>query len=111
MTPSEPKTRLLARDVMQAKVITTYPEMSLLAASKLFHDNKITGAPVVTKEGKLVGVISQSDLVRHRHRPGAVAPPASSGPYWNPEQAAGLITGQSQVDDKKTVAKVMSAVV
>lgn len=55
---------MLARDIMHRKVKTLTPETSIREAAKLFSDRRITGAPVVSREGHLVGVVSQTDLVR-----------------------------------------------
>lgn len=94
---------LVARDVMETKLITAYPTMTLQEAAKLFHDHKITGAPVVDRDGKLVGVVSQSDLVRYRYR--------SDGSFWNAENAAGMLYKQAPIDESRQVGKVMSPVV
>ena len=54
----------LARDVMQTHVITVDPELPLLDAHRLLVEEEIGGAPVVDETGRLVGVISSSDLLR-----------------------------------------------
>jgi CBS domain-containing protein len=53
-----------AKDIMHRKVITARPEMTLGELVRVFDDHHISGAPVVGPEGDLVGVISQTDLVR-----------------------------------------------
>lgn len=53
-----------AKDIMKKQVATVSPEMSLREAAKLFSNRQITGAPVVNLHGNLVGVVSQTDLVR-----------------------------------------------
>ncbi len=60
---------LTARDIMQTKVVTVTPDMSLSEVSDLLFQHRITGAPVVEKgrvhaPGGVLGVISRSDLVR-----------------------------------------------
>lgn len=60
-----------ARDLMRRKVITATPEMTLKELADLFINRHITGAPVVDRIGKTVGVVSQTDLVRHEHEAGA----------------------------------------
>jgi CBS domain-containing protein len=52
-----------AGDVMQTNVISVPMTMDLRELAKLFLDKGITGAPVVDGEGRLQGVISQTDLV------------------------------------------------
>lgn len=54
----------LARDVMQSHVVTVEAELPLLDVHRLFVEEEITGAPVVDEVGRLVGVISSSDLLR-----------------------------------------------
>jgi len=56
--------RLTARHLMHADVLTVEPEMSLAEAWDLFRSHRIGGAPVVSAAEGLVGVLSQSDLLR-----------------------------------------------
>jgi len=53
----------LAKTVMTKKVVTLTPEDSVKKAAKVLVDNDISGAPVVDSAGKLVGLISESDLI------------------------------------------------
>jgi CBS domain-containing protein len=55
---------LTARDVMETRVITVSPDDPLLAVQRLFVDSEINGAPVVDESGRVLGVISTSDLLR-----------------------------------------------
>ncbi|MHB9075142.1 MAG: CBS domain-containing protein [Desulfobaccales bacterium] len=54
---------LQARNIMTIDVLTVSPETSISELSKLLENRKIGGVPVVDKDGRLVGVITQSDLV------------------------------------------------
>jgi CBS domain-containing protein len=54
---------LYARDIMTTEVLTVSPETSIADLSKTLENRKIGGVPVVDKGGRLVGVITQSDLV------------------------------------------------
>jgi len=45
-------------------VLTVGPEDTVLAAAQLMLDQKISGLPVVEKSGKLVGMITESDIFR-----------------------------------------------
>ncbi len=38
------------------------PDTSIAAAAQLFHDQHLSGAPVIDEAGHLVGVVSQTDL-------------------------------------------------
>ena len=50
-----------ARDIMETGVITVTPDMSLHEAGTILSRNRISGAPVVDEELKLIGVISSPD--------------------------------------------------
>lgn len=50
------------KDIMSTKLITISPEESVEKAAILMMDHKIGGLPVVDKAGKLVGVITQTDV-------------------------------------------------
>jgi CBS domain-containing protein len=52
-----------ASDVMSRDVICVPEEMELRELTRLFLDRGITGAPVLNRQGDLVGVISQRDLL------------------------------------------------
>lgn len=53
-----------ASDVMTVSVITIEPDATVHTAAKLMLERGISGLPVVDKDGKLVGIISEGDLVR-----------------------------------------------
>jgi CBS domain-containing protein len=60
--------------VMQREVVTLRPEASVRDAERLFAEHRIGGAPVVDDAGRLVGVLSQSDLARvEAERPSTAA--------------------------------------
>lgn len=54
---------LLARDVMTRNVVCVRTATNLRELEKIFLEKRISGAPVVDDGGRLVGVISQTDLV------------------------------------------------
>lgn len=61
------------RSFMINAVTALTPNTSLAAASKLFHEQRITGAPVVDAQCRCVGVLSQTDLlVRGEQRSSAI---------------------------------------
>ncbi len=55
-------------DFMTRQVVTVTPETSILDAARLMLDHKISGLPVVTDEGRVVGIISEHDLLRGKKR-------------------------------------------
>ncbi|HHV76443.1 MAG TPA: CBS domain-containing protein [Syntrophothermus lipocalidus] len=52
-----------AKDIMTKEVITVRPEQSVEEVAKILADNRISGVPVVDDTGKLVGVVTESDLM------------------------------------------------
>ncbi len=52
-----------AKDVMSTKLITIASDTKVRDAVKLMLEHRISGLPVVDSSGKLVGLITESDLV------------------------------------------------
>lgn len=57
---------MLARDVMSSPVITLRPDVPVHAAAALLVSHGFTGAPVVDAEHRIIGVVTEADLVRGR---------------------------------------------
>jgi len=55
---------LRIEDFMTRRVVTVTPDTSILAAAKLMLENHISGLPVVDTSAHVVGIISESDLLR-----------------------------------------------
>ncbi len=55
---------LTARDIMTREVITISPEASVEDLAKLLEESRIGGMPVMDAGGRIVGVVTQSDLVQ-----------------------------------------------
>jgi CBS domain-containing protein len=58
-----------AREIMTWQVITVRPDTSVRDIAALMVEKHISGVPVVTDSGKLIGIVSQSDLL-HRQEVG-----------------------------------------
>ncbi len=54
---------LTAKDIMTTEVITVTTEMSVRDLADTLWKNRISGAPVVDKENRLVSVVTESDLI------------------------------------------------
>ena len=54
-----------ARDIMIKDFITVSEDTDVWELARLFTVKRITGAPVISGEGALVGVVSQTDIIRH----------------------------------------------
>lgn len=52
-----------ARDIMNKEVITVNPEDNVEQLVKLLLENKISGVPVVDEQGKVIGIVSEADLI------------------------------------------------
>lgn len=66
MKPVTPGTPRVVGDLMTRDPIVVRADAPLAAAARLLDEHRITGLPVVDAAGALVGVVSQTDLVRAR---------------------------------------------
>ena len=55
---------LTAADVMHTDVLTVSPKLPMLDLEKLLIEHRVGGVPVV-EDGKIIGIISRSDVIRH----------------------------------------------
>ena len=62
-----------ARDIMRKQVLTVRPETTLRELARLLSSRGVSGAPVVGPQGDLIGVVSQTDLLRQRDEDSPVA--------------------------------------
>ncbi len=53
-----------AADVMVTNVITVTPDQSVQEVAEILLTKRISGLPVVDADGKLVGIVSEGDLMR-----------------------------------------------
>jgi CBS domain-containing protein len=54
---------MTAKDIMTRDVITASPAASVKDLAKLLIHNQISGAPVVDGKGRLLGIVSEADIV------------------------------------------------
>lgn len=73
-----------AADVMTTNVIAVAPQTSVREVARILHLNRISAVPVVDDAGKVVGMLSEGDLIR-RGRPGG----GHGGSWWLESFAAG----------------------
>ncbi|WP_433361186.1 CBS domain-containing protein [Actinoplanes sp. CA-142083] len=55
-----------AKDIMSSPVHTVRPTASVEAAAELITARRVTALPVVDDAGRLAGMVSEGDLLRHR---------------------------------------------
>jgi len=102
---------LATRDIMTAPVTTVGPDMSLLELENTLRTGKIGGAPVVA-DGKLVGMVARSDIIRQL----AVEDTYAEFAYDLFEQVYGLQEHRAedvgqQVGERLTALRVKDAMV
>lgn len=61
------------RDVMTRTVLSVGPDAPLKDVARTLIEHRISGLPVVDASGKVIGVLSEGDLLAKERRPGAVA--------------------------------------
>jgi CBS domain-containing protein len=52
-----------AKDVMTKRLMTTKPDSKIIEVIKLMVDQKVTGLPVVTDDGDLLGMVTEKDIL------------------------------------------------
>ena len=57
---------ILARDIMRRKLVTVRQDLPLVELAKVLAKNRISGAPVVDRRDRLVGIVSLSDMAATR---------------------------------------------
>lgn len=101
---------MLARDIMSSPVVTVLPETSVKDAAKLLTERRFTALPVVDADGELLGMVTETDLVRDRvpmdtrYRPGGSGAPV-------PAMTVGAVMSAPAVSlsSRADVAKLVSA--
>jgi len=58
-----------AKDIMVREVITVRPEATIREIATVLIENKISGVPVVDANGKLVGIVTEGDLLYKENNP------------------------------------------
>ena len=84
---------MIAQDIMTRNIYTISPEASVQEVAQLLSRERISGAPVVDKDGKLLGIVTQADIIWNVGRDGQRA-----ADIMNPEIIA--------VDEKTPVGEI-----
>jgi CBS domain-containing protein len=64
MTHATAHTIKFAKDIMTPEPVSVELGMTIREVARIFEEHEISGAPVVDGGGRLVGVVSRTDLVR-----------------------------------------------
>ena len=55
---------MLVKDHMSTDVVTLHPDMEILRAAQVLISCDISGAPVLDQHGRLVGVLTERDIIK-----------------------------------------------
>jgi len=55
---------MLAMDIMTRDVVTVSPETDVHEVARLMLDRRVSAVPVVEEDGRLMGIVSEGDLMR-----------------------------------------------
>src|SRR5579863_9526852 len=61
---------MLASDIMTRKVCTIHPESSAQEAAQILSRHRISGLPVVNADDKIIGMVTEADIISKVHREG-----------------------------------------
>ena len=93
-----------AKDIMTRDVATVSPDASVHEAAKLMTERRLSGLPVVTADGRVIGILTASDLL-HRVETGAERRPSWFASFFaRPDELA----RQYAKDHGRKVHEVMS---
>ena len=57
---------MLAKEIMTQPVIAVTPSTPVKSLAKILNKNRISGVPVLDKRGRVVGIVSEQDLLSKR---------------------------------------------
>ena len=90
--------QILVSDYMTKKLITFKPDDSLDHVINLLIKHKISGGPVVNDKNELIGIISETDCIKH----------ISERKYYNMPADMNNTVGKYMVTDVDTIDKDMN---
>lgn len=59
---------MLAKDIMTRDVITATPRTTVKELARILTKNHISGLPVLDRKGKLLGIVSETDIIAKKGR-------------------------------------------
>lgn len=90
--------KILVADYMTTKLITFKPEDSLDHVIGMLIKNKISGGPVVNDKNELIGIISETDCIKH----------ISESKYYNMPSDTNNVVGKYMATNVDTIDKNMN---
>jgi predicted transcriptional regulator len=61
---------MIARDIMTRNVCTISPEVGVQEVAQLLSRKSISGVPVIDKDGKIIGIVTEADIIGKVDREG-----------------------------------------
>lgn len=98
VTQGKEETHILVSDYMTTKLITFKAEDSLNYVIEQLIAYKISGGPVVNDKNELIGIISETDCIKH----------ISESKYYNMPSDTNNTVGKYMVTDVDTIDKNMN---
>lgn len=96
--------KLRARDIMTTPAYTVSPETPVPEIARLLVERRISGVPVVDPEGRLVGIVTEADLLRREAQPMPEARRGFLSFLWrNPKLRAGRTVRVEEVMTRDVV--------
>ncbi len=73
---------LMAKDIMTRDVLLARADWSVHRLAEFLVENSISGAPVISEDGKLIGVVSSTDILIHDTLPLTEVPAGDPHDYY-----------------------------
>lgn len=77
-----------AKDIMTPAVVTVSPDATIRDIAQLLHERRISGVPVVDADDRVVGIVSEGDLMRRPETGAERHPSWWLGLFARPEDRA-----------------------
>ncbi len=106
-------TQLTAKDIMTLDVLEAKADWSLRRLVEFLAENSISGAPVVSEDGKLLGVVSLTDILRHDTLAEKYSKPHGPHDYYlnlleHPFAQEEIDSFQLEIEPQTTVRDIMT---
>lgn len=95
---SKPVEQILVADYMTTKLITFKPQQSIHDVIATLTKYKISGGPVVNEKNELIGIISETDCIKH----------ISESKYYNMPMDRNHTVEKNMVSEVETIDKNMN---
>ena len=84
-----------AKDVMTVDVVSVSPDHSVRHATQIMLDHRISGIPVIDDDGRMVGIVTEGDLLRRTELGLPALLPADQPLSTSGEKARAYVKGHS----------------